>query len=322
MRHAALVLTAAAALVAAGTAGAQTVGIGTSTPGSFYHSMGSAIAKVVSTKAGVQARVQPFSSAGVYFPAVNGGDLEYGLGNIYELYLAMKGEAHFKGRPNPNLRLISLTSPLRVAIFVKKDSPIKSIADLKGKRVPYGYNQQKIIIPLMAAEFATAGITSKDIVPVPVPNVARGADDFVAGRADSLFFALGSGKVAEADAAVGGIRALDIPNTPQNLAAVRKHIPVAYLRLEKPSKRLAGVVGPTHVIAYDAIFMTNAKQGEDEVYRITKAMWEHEDELKKSYAGFALFGTATMAKKAPAPIQYHPGAIRLYKEKGVWPPKE
>lgn len=305
-----------------GSAVAQTVGIGTSTPGSFYHSMGSAIAKVITQKAGVSARVQPFSSAGVYFPAVNGGDLELGLGNIYELLLAMKGEGHFKGRTNANLRLISITSPLRVAVFVKKDSPIKTIADLKGKRVPDGYNQQRIIIPLMAAEYETAGMTSKDIVPVPVPTVARGADDFMAGRADALFFALGSGKVAEAEAAVGGIRALDIPNTPQNLAAIRKHVPPAYLRLEQPAKNLPGIVGPTHVIAYDAIFMTNAQMNEDAVYRITKAMWEDVDELKRSYAGFALFGRETMAKKHGAPIAYHPGAIKFYTEKGVWPPKE
>jgi len=54
-------------------------------------------------------------------------------------------------------------------------------------------------------------LSEKDIVRVMVPNVIRGADDFISGAADMFFFAFGAPKVREVDATVGGIRALEIP---------------------------------------------------------------------------------------------------------------
>ena len=57
---------------------------------------------------------------------------------------------------------------------------------------------------------ATAGLTEADVKPVLVPNVVRSADEFIAGNADMFFFAFGGPKVREADATVGGIRALEI----------------------------------------------------------------------------------------------------------------
>jgi len=59
-----------------------------------------------------------------------------------------------------------------------------------------------------------------------------------------VFFALGAAKVEEANASVGGIRALDVANTPENLAKVQQHFPPAYLRPEKPSPRSVGVLEP------------------------------------------------------------------------------
>jgi hypothetical protein len=55
-----------------------------------------------------------------------------------------------------------------------------------------------------------------------VPNAIRGADDFIGGAADALYFAFGGPKVREADATVGGIRVLAIPESAENLTASRK----------------------------------------------------------------------------------------------------
>ena len=320
-----LIAAAVATAVAGPAAHAdQFINVLTGGTSGVYYPLGVALTKIIADKVKGTKPSGPSTKASaenLNLLQAGRGEIAFTLGDT--LADAWKGnkDAGFKA-PLKKLRGLAAIYPNYIQIVARADSGIKGIADLKGKRVPDGYNQQKIIIPLMQAEYATAGITSKDIVPDPVPTVARGADDFAAGRADAFFFALGSAKVAEADAAVGGIRMLDIPNTPQNLAAVRKYVPPAYLRLEHPAKNLPGVTGPTHVIAYDSVFMTNDKVSDDMVYRITKAVWEHEADLKKSYAGFALFSRNTMAKKHAAPIEYHPGAIRFYKEKGMWPPKE
>jgi TRAP transporter TAXI family solute receptor len=154
-----------------------------------------------------------------------------------------------------------------------------------------------------------------------VASVVTQADAFIAGKIDGFAFALGAAKVQEANAAVGGIRSLPIPNTPAALAAVRKHLPLAYLRLERPGPRNPGVLEPMHIIAYDALMLANAKVSEDAVYKLVKVVHENKADLAQAFGPFALFEPAAMAKKID-PIEYHPGAIKFYKEKGLWPPKE
>src|SRR3990172_2293764 len=145
---------AVVALAALGTgAAAQQVAIGTSNPGSIYHSSGTVIAKLLNEKANVKATIQPFASPNVFIPSVNAGEMQLGLANIAEL------------------RAVGVMYPLRSAIFVRKDSPIKSLAELKGKSAVDGFSSQKIILPLLDAMYATVGMTRGDMRAVQVPNV-------------------------------------------------------------------------------------------------------------------------------------------------------
>lgn len=316
-----LAAAAAAVIVTAGPAGAQQMGIGTSNPGSIYHSSGTVIAKIANEKAGLKTTVQPFASPNVYIPAVNQGDLQFGLGNVYELLLAVEGREHFAGRPHPDVRAVFVMYPLRIGVFVRKDSPIKTMADLKGKRMPDGYTSQKIILPILDAAYATAGLTRADMVGVRTVNVVAGANDFIAGKVEGFTFALGAAKVQEANAAAGGIRALPIANTPSALAAVRKHLPLAYLRAEQPGPRNPGITEPIYAIAYDALVFANAKTPDDDVYKLVKAIHASKKDLAAAFGPFALFDPGRMAPKID-PIAYHPGAIKFYREQGQWPPKE
>ncbi len=306
--------------LATGVAAAQTAGIATSSPGSIYHSSGAAIAKMASERGKIGLVVQPFTSPNVFMPVVDKGEVEFGLGNVYELLLAVQGSEHFQGRPHGNLRALFIMYPLRIAIFVKKDSAYRTIADLKGARMSDGFASQGIMLPIYDAAYATAGLARKDMVPVMTASVVTSANDFIAGKVEGFAFALGAAKVAEANASVGGIRALPVPDTPEALAAVRKHLPLAYIRREQPGAGNPGFLEAMPAIAYDALMFANAKASDDLVYRIVKAAYENPGDLAANFAPFALFAPAAMAKKID-PIDYHPGAIRFYQEKGLWPPR-
>ncbi|MCG6873557.1 MAG: TAXI family TRAP transporter solute-binding subunit [Betaproteobacteria bacterium] len=299
---------------------AQDVGIAASNPGSLYHSTGTAIAKMANDAAQLKASVHPFASATVYLPAVSAGDYAFGVSNVEELRVAVLGVEQFKGRNYSNLRAATILYPLRTALFVRKDSPIKSIADLKGKRVVAGFTSQKTIPPLLDALYATAGMTSADIQPVSVPNVVAGADAFASGRADAFFFAIGAAKVEEANASVGGIRALDIPDTPENVAKIKKFFPPAYLRPEKPSPRNIGVVEPINALSYDGVLVASTNTPDDVVYRMVKAMHANKKAMAQVFGVMNLFDPGRMATNLD-PIQFHPGAIKFYKEANAWPPK-
>jgi TRAP transporter TAXI family solute receptor len=311
---------ACGALLTVSVAQAQTVGFAASNPGSLYHSSASAISKMANDKADIKLTVQPFASATVYLPAVDAGEFAFGLSNVEELRVAVVGEKQFEGRKYGDLRAVAITYPLRVAFFVKNDSDIKTVADLKGKRVTDGYASQKTIPPLLDALYASAGMTRADIKPVPVSNVVGGANAFIQGKADAFFFALGAAKVREADASVGGIRALGIEDSPENRAIAAKHFPPAYLRTEKPSKPNVGVIAPINVITYDAVVVSSTKTSEDVVYRLVKAMHDNKKDMAAVFPIFNLFNPDRMASDL-GPIQWHPGTVKYLTEQGMWPPK-
>ena len=305
----------AIALFAAPLAGAtaQTYGVGTMQPGTLNHSTGSAIAKTMQLKAGLQARVQPMAGESVILPLVNSGEIDLGIANILEVLDAYEGQAA-SGRQD-GLRVVGVIHPLRVGFFVRKGSPIQTIADLRGKRVTLGFSAMRTIDRLALAILATAGLEAKDVQPVLVPNVIRSADDFVAGNADVFMFALGAGKVNEVDAAVGGIRILPISGAPEALAAARRHFAFLYLTEMAPRPGLTGIVEPTRVTSYDNLLVTFAGAKDEFVHKIVATLTAEKAELVATAPWLQELTPQGLYKKYPIP--YHPGAVKWFQENRI-----
>jgi TRAP transporter TAXI family solute receptor len=309
------ILTALAAVLFACGARAQVLGFGSAPQGSIGYNMSSAIARVMSEAAGVQSRVQPYSGSSAVLPLVNSGELDLAVCNVLEIEEATKGDGPYNGRKQANLRVLGVIFPIYSSIFVKKDSPIKTLADLKGKRLPYGFSAQVTLERIVDAIIATGGLARKDVVPVLVPNVVRGADDFMEGKMDGGFFAIGAAKVSEVDKTVGGIRYLPLPDDPKSVAAMKKIMPYAYITLVSPSPAFVGLDGPTKLMAYDYLVAVGAHVKDDVVYKIAKAMFENKPKLAESLRAFGGWDPATINKDMPA--SFHPGAVKFFKEKGI-----
>src|SRR3982751_971597 len=117
-----------AAVGLAGAAHAQTIGIATMQPGTLAHTVGSSIAKVLKEKAGINALVQPTSGESMALAVVAKGDSALGLANAIEVGMAV--------RETPELRMIAGFNPVRAAFSVRKASPRRTIAALKGPPLP------------------------------------------------------------------------------------------------------------------------------------------------------------------------------------------
>lgn len=320
VRTAILTASAAAAAIAfAAPASAQLYGLGTGKQGFFTYAAGAAIAKVAADN-GLNLRLQPYGGTSAYVPGVNAGEIEFGLANELETHYAVTGQVIYKGKQQNDLRVIAILTPLYSEFFVRKDSGIKTIADLKGKRVPTDYVSQRVLDVLSRGTLANGNLTYNDIQKVPVPNVVGGADEFAKGNADTFMFALGSGKVSEVDAQVGGVRVLAIDPSKEAMARLRKIIPVAYATQVKPGKGRAGVDEPTWVYAYDYLVLANSKVSDDAAYKLAKIMHDNKAALAAGFGALSGFDPARMAKDM-GPVKFHPGAIKYYKEIGEWPPK-
>jgi TRAP transporter TAXI family solute receptor len=296
-------------------AGAQPVGLGTSPQGTLTYAIGAAVAKVLTEAGNIQSRVQPSSGTGTMIPLVNSGEIDIGFANTLELYEAFHGTGTFDKRPNPKLRTLAVIFPIKVGLFVRNDSPIKSVKDLKGKTVSYGYTSQEIIKLTVDAMLATAGLTVDDLKPVLVPNLVRGVDEFISGRVDVSTFAIGSAKVAEADAAVGGLRYLPLDTSPQAVAAMQKIFRTAYMDKIDPAPNLPGIREPIMTMHYDYTIFGNADVPPEKIKSIVRIIAENKDSLGQSQPLFKQLKPEQMYNNIDVP--YHDGAVTYYREKGI-----
>lgn len=308
---------AVATVLSASAAQAQTVGIATGNPGSLFHNIGTAIAKAAND-AGMATTIQPATSPTQYMPLVNAGEIEFGVSNLQEFHYALEGKEWFAGSVNGNLRVVGLIMPIREAIFVRADSDITSIADLKGKPMVDGYTAQKTILPQLDAIYGTVGMARDEMNAVNVASVVAGANAFLAGDSVGFIFAHGAGKVREAHASVGGLRALPIEDTEAALAAIKAHWPTGYLTTMKPGPAAPGVEVEGKFIAYPQLVFTHADVSDDAAYAMAKVLFEGKAAMADTFAAFRAFAPEKHMVQDAAPGEFHPGAIKFFKEVGLW----
>ena len=301
-------LFALAALAATATAvQAQTYGFATLQPGTLNHTTASAVSKVLKEKANLNVLVQPTAGDQVIIPMVGRGEAELGISNAMEVHDGLKG---FK-----DLRVLFAAHALRVGFFVRKDSGIRTVAELKGKRVPYGFSAMRALEPTVRAILATAELSEKDIKPVLVPNVIRSADDFISGAADSFYFAFGAPKVREVDVTVGGIRMTEIDE--KGMAAARKIERWGYLTEVAPGPVFIGVEKPMKIYSFDNLIFTSAKMSDDFAYKVLDTLFKNMPDLIAVQPVLRELSPAFAHKQYEA--AYHPGALKYFKEHNVSP---
>jgi len=315
MKKLLLSVIALAGMALSSMAQAQNVGIATSNPGSLFHSIGTSVANAAN-KNGLNTTIQPATSPNQFIPFINSGGIEFGVANLQEVNYAITGEAWWNGQKNENLRVVAHLQPLVEAIFVRKDSNIMKVSDLRGKPMTDGYTAQNTILPQLSAFYATAGMTRDDIQKVSVASVVAGANAFIAGDTVGFIFAHGAGKVREADAAVGGLRALTVEDSSAAaLAAARKHWPTAYFKDMKAGS-MPGILEDGTYIAFPQVVFTHAGVPNEVVYQMAKAMSEQAKVMGETFPPMRAFRPADM-KGDPGVAKFHPGALKFFKEAGL-----
>jgi len=308
---------------AAGQALPRSVTVASNPPGSVFYALAGGLAKVVSEATTMQMTVQPYTGTSTFMPLLNTGELDFGVNNAVDIALAYQGPGRLKigGRNpflhTPNLRLAMRGAPLLVGLVVRKDSPIKSIHEVRGKRVTGEYPAQLAVWYNMFGHLTSAGLAWSDVKVVPVPAVNEGVDALVHGRADVSQSAMNSAKVREADATVG-VRHLSIDCSPQGEERLRKAIPGYYPRWVKAGGA-AAVVEDTCFIAYD-IYLTTHKGASDAlIAAAVKAIWDGVEKLPAFHPTFKEW-TRQRAVDPEVTLPYHPAAVQFYKERGAWSP--
>jgi uncharacterized protein len=302
----------------------KAVTVGTNPAGTVFYALAGGLAKVATEATPMQVSIQPFTGTSTFLPLLDSGELDFALVNGVDMGMAYLGPQRLKvGGKNefqhsPNIRLVMRGAPLIVGLLVKKDSALKSIYDIKGKRVTGEYPAHQAVWYNVYGALANAGLTWKDVKVVPVPAVNDGVDALVQGRADVTLGAYNMAKIREADAAVG-VRHLSHDCSAEGDKRLRQAVPGYYTRMMKAGSA-AAVVEDTCATAYDIYFATHKSAPDRVVTAVLKAIWENEEKLKPIHPGFREW-TKDRAVDAEVTIPYHPAAAQFFKEQKNWPAK-
>jgi TRAP transporter TAXI family solute receptor len=203
-----------------------------------------------------------------------------------------------------------------MAFWVRKDSPIQSIADLKGRNVPSDWVQQTSVITHMNALLAAGGISYNDVRKVPTVNVIRASEDFKSNKIDLFFFAVGAPKVQEISAAVGGLRLLPmevLPDSEKRMKAIR---PEYYFSTVNPAPHIAGVDKPSKVQTIDNIIGVGTHVPDAVVREFIQAIHPNKKDLVAGHPNFNAYDPQQSGKPQPR-LAYHPAAEKYWKEVGL-----
>jgi TRAP transporter TAXI family solute receptor len=313
-----------------GTAGAQEISffrIGTGGTGGTYYPIGGLLAHCISNPPGSRA-CEDGGSCGVpglvaiaqsangsvaNINSIKSGVLESGFSQSDVAYWAYTGTGIFEKKGAvKDLRALANLYPETIHLVARKGAGIKSVKDLKGKRISMDEPGSGTLVDARII-LEAYGLTEKDVeVDYIKPNPA--IDKIKDNQLDAFFIVAGYpvGSVIELASSVGGVL---VPiNGPEADAIIEKY--GFFAKDVIPAGTYEGI-GETESISVGAQWVVSAKVDEQLVYDITKAVWN-----KKSRAlldnGHAKGKTITVESALDGVgIPLHPGAERYYKEAGV-----
>lgn len=293
----------------------KTATLATPVAGSLYNAIGVGLATVISRHSPMTVRVQTSAGPPAWLPSMESGDTELGVLTSADAVTSYKGIVIYKKRFR-NTRILAVGGSLKLGFYVAKNSEIQTVVDLKGKRIPTDFPGAPIVKLSSTAGLATAGLTYNDITKVPVSDLNAGAQAFLEGRTDAGWHTAGAPAVEEANARKGGIRFISVVSTPEAARRMGEIYPGSFPSMLKAGSA-TGVVKDTTFLTSDIYLVAAKTLSEEAAYEILKVIWENNHELGPAHPALREWTRDRMASDKPF-IPYHPGAVKFFKQKGVW----
>ncbi|WP_085905379.1 TAXI family TRAP transporter solute-binding subunit [Kiloniella majae] len=317
----------------AGAASAQEMKffrIGTGGAGGTYFPIGGIIANAISNPPGSRAcgeggncgvpglvaMAQSTNASAHNVNAIQAGQMEAGLSGAATLHFAYKGIGKYEGNAKPDLRIIANLYPEDLHLVMPKGGSLDGIGDLKGKRVGIAQagSGTQIAVELIIGDYGV----NRDNIEEAELNNSQSAERVADGQLDAYFYAAGTPVAAMIQ--LDNTKGMELYSfTAEEVKQANKTVPY-YIPSKIPAGTYPGVTYDVNTVAVSGILVTNANQGEELIYQITKAMWS--DTARKLLDNGHAKGKAITLETALDGVEgigvpLHPGAERFYKEVGM-----
>lgn len=289
--------------------------------GGTGYTQASAIADAMSRKFGVKIRLLPSgTSIGRLLPVINRKvDLGFLASEVWASVEGVDDFAVYEWGPQ-DLRVI-LAKPNTFGIATTKTSGIKSLKELKGKRISY-IPASSSISTKWDATLAFAGLTWNDVERVDFPSFGEAVKALKQGQSDAALVSASTTLLYELETTPKGLQWLEYPADDQK-GWERMLEVIPYF---EPYKETVGAgmseKAPKELVGYRFPMITvRADTSPEEVYAIIKAIDECFDLFKDTTPVMPLWNI-NIAGHGPTEAPFHEGAIKYLKEKGVWTEKD
>jgi hypothetical protein len=305
------VLAIAVSLSPAAASADDFVNILTGGTSGVYYPLGVAISKVLTDKVdGTRPSVQATKGSVENLNLIQAGkgEVAFTLGDSLAAAVIGSADAGFKA-PLDKVQTIGAIYPNYVQIVASQESGIKTLADLKGKRVSVGAPKSGTELNARAI-LAAAGMKYEDLGKVEYLDFAQSVELMKNRQIDATLQSAGLGVASIRDLAASiPIVVVAVP------AEIAQKMDKPFFAANIPANTYEGQSADVATVAVPNFLVTRSDLSAELVYKITQAIYENLDELKAAHAAAKGISLENAAKGSPAPI--HPGAMKYFTEKHV-----
>jgi TRAP transporter TAXI family solute receptor len=287
--------------------------------GSAGYNQAVAIGSALKNQIGVDLRVLPGKNDVSRQVPLRAEKVDFSATGVGASWMAQEGVFEFGSKdwgPQQVRVLVANNSNANLTVGCAADAGIKSVSDMKGKRIAWVVGSPSLNQNVEAI-LAFGGLTWDDVEKVEFPGFGQSWDGIINNQSDCAFAVTTSGKAYQLEASPRGIHWPPLPTEDEEgWKRLRSKAPFFV-----PNKATIGAgvseENPHHGAAYPyPILIAYADQDDDLVYAMTKAMVELFPHYKEGAPGIE--GWALDKQVFDWVVPYHPGAIRYFEEIGVW----
>ncbi len=296
---------------------ADFVTIGTGGVTGVYYPTGGAICRLVNKGRkdhGVRCSVESTGGSVFNINAIRAGDLDMGVAQSDWQYHAYHGTSKFKDQgPFKELRAVFSVHAEPVTIMARKDKNIKTVMDLKGKRVNVG-NPGSGTRASWDVLAEALGWKDSDLALAAEFKSGEQAQALCDNKIDAFYFLVGHPNASLKEAATSCDGNLVEVSGPAVDKLVKDNSFYRYATI--PGGLYTGTPDDVKTYGVGATFVSSTRTPDKVVYEVVKAVFENFDTFKKLHPAFANLKKEEMVKDSlSAPL--HGGALKYYKEAGL-----
>ena len=286
--------------------------IATGGTGGTYYPIGGALANLITkhTK-GLTVTAETGNASVANCNLIGAHKIEFALVQNNVASWAYNGKYMFKGKAIKNLRAITSLYPETIQIVALKKSGIKSVNDLKGKKVSIGAPGSGTSVDAVSI-IEAHGLSLKDMK-VDYLSFNETVKRMKDGQLDAGFVTAGYPTAAIMDLATTR-NIVIVPISEDMIKKIHAKYPY-YVKTVIPANTYKGVKEDVSTVTCMAMMVADEKVPEETVYKAVKAMWDNIEEIRDVHAKAKLIQLKTALYGVGIPL--HPGAEKYYKEKGL-----